>query len=63
MDIGYGVGGLIVLILDIWALVSILQSGASPGEKVLWIVLIVVLPLIGFIIWFLAGPGGRRVRV
>jgi hypothetical protein len=63
MDFGYSIGGLIVLVLDIWAVVNILQSGASSGEKVLWILLIVVLPLIGFVIWLLAGPGGRRVRV
>ena len=60
MDFGYGIGGVIVLILDIWALINILQSGASNGEKLL---LIILLPLIGFIIWLLAGPGGRRVRL
>ena len=63
MDFGYGIGGVIVLILDIWALINILQSGASNVEKLLWILLIIVLPLIGFIIWLLAGPGGRRVRL
>ena len=63
MNFGYGIGGVIVLILDIWALINILQSGASNGEKLLWILLIILLPLIGFIIWLLAGPGGRRVRL
>jgi len=63
MDFGYGIGGLIVLALDIWAVLNILRSGAAPVEKLLWILLIVVLPLIGFIIWFLAGPGGRRITV
>ncbi len=63
MELGYGIGGIIVLILDIWAVIKTLQSGASSGEKLLWILLIVVLPLIGFIIWLLAGPGGRRVRI
>jgi Phospholipase_D-nuclease N-terminal len=63
MDFGYGIGGIIVLILDIWALINILQSGASNGAKLLWILLIFLLPLIGFIIWLLAGPGGRRVRL
>ena len=63
MDFGYGIGGIIVLILDIWALINILQSGASNVEKLLWILLIIVLPLIGFIIWLLVGPGGRRVRL
>ena len=48
--------GVIVLILDIWALVSIIGSGASTGAKVLWIILILILPVLGFIIWFFAGP-------
>jgi hypothetical protein len=63
MDFGYGIGGVIVLILDIWALINILQSGASNVEKLLWILLIFFLPFIGFIIWLLMGPGGRRVRL
>lgn len=63
MDFGYGIGGLIVLALDIWAIVSILQSGAPSGTKLLWILVIIVLPLIGLIIWLLAGPGRRRIRI
>ena len=42
MDFGYGIGGVIVLILDIWALINILQSGASNVEKLPWILLITV---------------------
>ena len=52
-------GGLIVLVLDIWALVSIFGSRASTGTKVLWILLVLVLPVLGFIIWFFAGPRGK----
>jgi Phospholipase_D-nuclease N-terminal len=63
MDFGYGIGGIVVLILDIWAIIKTLQSGRSGGEKLLWILLIIVLPLIGFIIWLLAGPGGRRATI
>lgn len=56
---GYGYGGIIgfiILVLDIWALVRILQSGASTGVKVLWIVIILFLPLLGFLLWLLVGP-------
>lgn len=56
---GYGYGGFIgfiILVLDIWALVRILQSGASTGVKVLWIVIILFLPLLGFLLWLLVGP-------
>lgn len=51
-----GIGGLILLILDIWAIVSVTGSGVSTGKKVLWVIVILVLPLIGFIIWLIAGP-------
>ncbi len=62
MDFGIGGGilSLIVLILDIWAIIQIIGSGASTGAKILWILLILFLPLIGVLIWFLAGPRGAR---
>jgi hypothetical protein len=53
-----GIIGLLILIADIWAIVKIVQSGASTGAKVLWIVLILILPVVGLIIWLLAGPRG-----
>ncbi|WP_116133959.1 PLD nuclease N-terminal domain-containing protein [Tropicimonas sp. IMCC34043] len=51
-----GIGGLIVLVLDIWAIVSIVGSRVGTGSKVLWCLLVIVLPLIGFLIWLFAGP-------
>jgi hypothetical protein len=56
-----GIFGLILLVLNIWAIVHIVQSAATTGEKVIWIVVIILLPLIGFIIWFFVGPRHRRV--
>jgi hypothetical protein len=54
-------GGL-VLVLDIFALVKLLKSGASANEKILWVLLIVLLPLVGMVLYFLLGPG-RRTRI
>jgi uncharacterized membrane protein len=51
-----GIVGLLILIADVWAIVNIAQSGASTGRKVLWIVLVLVLPVLGLILWFLLGP-------
>lgn len=51
-----GLGGFIVLGLNIWAIVSIIGSGVSTGRKVLWTLLVLVLPIIGFIVWLIAGP-------
>jgi hypothetical protein len=52
-----GLVGLLILIADIWAIVKIFQSTASTGAKVLWIVLILLLPVFGLILWLLFGPG------
>jgi len=48
--------GLIVLIADVWAIVNILQSRADTAKKVLWTVVVAVLPVIGFVLWLLLGP-------
>lgn len=56
MGIETGLFGIIVLVLAVWAIVSTLQSPAGTGSKVLWVVLIILLPLVGFILWLLLGP-------
>lgn len=58
----YGILGLIILALNIYAIVKILGSGASTGAKVLWTLLVLVLPVVGLIIWFIAGPKGDAVH-
>jgi hypothetical protein len=45
--------GLVILVLDIIALIHVFQSGMSVGKKALWTLLILVLPLIGMIIYFI----------
>ena len=56
-----GLGGLIILILDIWAIVSIIGSSASTGSKVLWTLLVLLLPVVGFLIWLVAGPRSAHI--
>ncbi|MGE0652764.1 MAG: PLD nuclease N-terminal domain-containing protein [Alphaproteobacteria bacterium] len=52
--------GLIILALDIWALVNVFGSPTtSPVGKVLWVLLILFMPLLGFVIWLVAGPRSR----
>ncbi|HWB20045.1 MAG TPA: PLDc N-terminal domain-containing protein [Phycisphaerales bacterium] len=52
---GYGILGLIVLILDIIAIISVLAGSGSVGHKLLWSLLIILLPFIGMILYFLIG--------
>jgi hypothetical protein len=51
-----GILGLLVLAADVWAILNIFQSDATTGRKAMWIVLVLVLPLLGLIIWYFAGP-------
>ena len=51
-----GIGGLLILIADIYAIVKTLGSSASTGSKVFWVILILLLPVLGVIIWFFAAP-------
>ena len=57
----YSLIGLVVLVLDVIALVSLLQSGASTGTKIIWLLLIILLPFIGMVLYFLMGPGRRKI--
>lgn len=58
-----GLAGLIILILDVWAIISTVSSGVSIGKKVLWVIVILILPLIGFIFWLFLGPKSKEIRI
>jgi len=47
--------GLAVLVLDIVAILDAIKSSMTTGKKVLWIALIVILPVIGLVLYFLLG--------
>ncbi|MFA5493245.1 MAG: PLDc N-terminal domain-containing protein [Porticoccaceae bacterium] len=62
MDIQVGgLLGLLILAADIWAIINVFQSGTSNVSKLLWILLILLLPVVGLIIWFFIGPRGGRI--
>lgn len=55
MELG-GLLGILVLIADVYAILKIARSSASDGKKALWIVIVLILPVLGVIIWYLMGP-------
>jgi succinate dehydrogenase/fumarate reductase cytochrome b subunit len=60
INFGYGgILGVLILIGDIWALINILQSSAANDKKLLWVVVVVLLPLLGLILWYFLGPRNR----
>ncbi len=54
-----GIFGLIILALDVWAIINVVQSSISNGGKVLWVLAILLLPVLGLIVWLFFGPRGR----
>ncbi len=48
--------GIVLLVLAIWAIVKVIQSGADTGKKVLWVLLILFLPILGVVLWWFMGP-------
>lgn len=60
---GYSLVGLLVLIADIYAIYQVLTSSASTGAKVIWTIVILLLPVLGFIAWLIAGPRGRAAQI
>lgn len=54
----YGIIGLIVVIIDIYAIYKTFTSAADTTTKLLWTVGILVFPVLGFLVWLFAGPKG-----
>jgi len=58
---GYnGLWGILILAGDIWAIINVFQSSASNEKKLLWILVVLLLPLLGLVLWFFLGPRGGR---
>jgi hypothetical protein len=48
--------GLVIFIADLWAIVKTLKSPVPAGIKLLWVLIIFLLPVIGLILWYFWGP-------
>ncbi len=58
-----GILGLIILLADIFAIIKIAKSSESTLMKVIWIVIVLILPVIGLIAWFFVGPGDKALKL
>ena len=47
--------GTVIFVLDIIAIFSLLAGRGSMGHKALWVVLILLLPLVGMVLYYLMG--------
>ncbi len=53
----FGFWPLLHLVLVVYAAVQILGSSASILKKIIWVLIVLVFPLLGLIVWFFIGPG------
>ena len=51
-----GLLGLILFALDVWAIASVINSNAERSSKIIWVIVIAVLPVVGLIAWWFMGP-------
>ena len=51
--------GLLILILDIYVISLIIKSSAEFGMKLIWTIVVLLLPLLGPILYFAIGRGAK----
>jgi len=50
----------VVLLVDLWAIISVFRSDKAVGVKAGWAIGLIVFPVIGLIVWGIAGPRGIK---
>lgn len=48
--------GIIIFVLDVWAIASVINTNETAGRKLAWVLGIAFLPVVGLIAWWFAGP-------
>ncbi len=51
----YSIFGILILVLDIIALVEVLGGSGDTKHKVIWTAMILLLPIVGMVLYFLFG--------
>ena len=59
----YPIFGLIVLVLDIIALIKLWGGTSDSGHKLLWTLIILILPVVGMALYFLIGQKAGDANV
>ena len=56
LGIPFVLGGLVCLVLQIWMLVhAITNKGLSDGERIAWVLVVILMPCLGSILYFFIG--------
>lgn len=50
----------IILLVDLWAMISVFRSDKQVGVKAAWAIGLIIFPVLGLIVWGVAGPRGIK---
>ncbi|MCW8277885.1 PLDc_N domain-containing protein [Pseudomonas sp. PCH199] len=50
----------IILLVDLWAMISVFRSDKPVGVKGGWAIGLIIFPVLGLIVWGIAGPRGIK---
>ena len=53
-----GLLGLIWLVILVWAIIKTAQARVGVFVRFIWIVVLILFPLVGFLFWIFLGPKG-----
>lgn len=52
--------GVVILVLDLFAIMGVLRSSASGPVKLGWVAAILLLPFLGMLTYFIIGPNSSE---
>ncbi len=53
-----GLGSLIWLVILVWAIIKTAQARVGVFVRFVWIVVLILFPVVGFLFWIFLGPKG-----
>ena len=54
-------GGLLILLFPLLALISVLKNDFPGNDKIIWVLVIIFLPFFGSLLYFMVGRG-RQIK-
>ena len=63
MDDPNGILAVLILLLDVLAIVQVWRTRIETGRKIIWSLVIALLPVVGLIMWFVAMSRIGKVRL
>ncbi len=63
MDDPNGILAVLILLLDVLAIVQVWRTRIETGRKIIWSLVIALLPVVGLVMWFVAMSRIGKVRL